>query len=82
MTRQPEPAGHCGTEHCVTCADEGVEMRVSSLDTASALAVCVDDAGRPTTVEIGLVPEVVTGDRVLVHAGVALARLAAQEAPA
>jgi hydrogenase maturation factor len=82
MTYPSDPAGDCGAEHCITCADEGMAMRVSSLDKASGLAVCVDEAGRPTTVETGLVPEVVAGDSVLVHAGVALVRLAAQEARA
>ncbi|HKG16133.1 MAG TPA: HypC/HybG/HupF family hydrogenase formation chaperone [Solirubrobacteraceae bacterium] len=82
MTRQPDPAGHCGADHCITCADEGVPMRVSRLDAASGLAVCVDEAGRPATIETGLVAELAAGDTVLVHAGVALVRLTPQEAPA
>jgi len=82
MTRQLDSPDHCGTEHCITCADEGVPMQVSSLDATSGLAVCVDEAGRRTTVETGLVADVAAGDTVLVHAGVALVRLATEEAPA
>jgi hydrogenase maturation factor len=82
MTRQPDPAGRCGAVHCVTCADEGVAMRVSSLDAASGLGVCVGEDGRPATVETGLVAGLVAGDTVLVHAGVALVRVAPQEAAA
>jgi hydrogenase maturation factor len=82
MTRHPDPAGRCGAEHCITCSDEGVAMRVSSLDAASGLAVCVDEDGRPASVETGLVAGLVAGDTVLVHAGVALVRVAPQEAAA
>ena len=82
MTLRSDPAGRCGAEHCITCADEGVPMRVSRLDAASGLAVCVDETGRPATVETGLVAELAVGDSVLVHAGVALVRLSPQEAPA
>jgi hydrogenase maturation factor len=57
-------------------------MRVSRLDADSGLAVCVDEAGRPATIETGLVAELAAGDTVLVHAGVALVRLTPQEAPA
>ncbi len=66
---------YCGADHCVTCADEGVPMRVLELDSARELALCEDDAGDRATVEIALVEPVGTGDSLLVHAGVALVRL-------
>jgi hydrogenase maturation factor len=46
-------------------------MLVQRIDTERGLALCADGDGGRHTVEIGLV-EVGVGDRVLVHAGVAL----------
>ena len=60
---------------CITCGDEGVAMRVLKLDAPRALAVCVDRAGSTSEVDLGLVAGVAPGDELLVHAGVALARL-------
>ena len=65
----------CGADHCVTCADEGVPMRVLELDAQRELALCEDQAGERSTVEIALVEPVESGDSLLVHAGVALVRL-------
>jgi hydrogenase maturation factor len=57
--------------HCVTCSDEGVPMRVREVRAdGTALA---DDG---TEVMVDLVAPVKAGDELLVHAGVALARLA------
>ena len=42
------------------------------------LALCVDGAGSESTVMTDLVGPVAAGDAVLVHAGVALARLDAE----
>jgi hydrogenase expression/formation protein HypC len=64
----------CGSEHCITCGDDGVPMRVLRLDDARGLALCADDGGAHHTVEIALV-EAGPGDQVLVHAGVALVTL-------
>ena len=64
----------CGDDHCMTCSDEGVEMRV--LDPGcDGLSLCVDVRGTPTEVMTELVGAVTAGDAVLVHAGVAIARL-------
>ena len=60
----------CEYGHCVTCADEGVPMRVVSLN-APTLVVCEDDV----EVMTDLVGDVEIGDELLVHAGVAIARL-------
>jgi hydrogenase maturation factor len=57
--------------HCVTCADEGVQMRVRDVR-ADGIAVCDGD----TEVMVDLVGPVEPGDELLVHAGVALTRLA------
>jgi hydrogenase maturation factor len=64
----------CGSDHCITCSDEGVEMRVVARQ-SDGLAVCIDDGGSRTEVMTDLVAGVTPGDRVLVHAGVALTRL-------
>jgi hydrogenase maturation factor len=55
--------------HCVTCSDEGVEMRVLE-PRGDGVAVC--DGGEVITDLVGPVTE---GDVVLVHAGVAIARV-------
>jgi hydrogenase maturation factor len=67
-------ANACG-DHCITCSDEGVPMRVERVDDARELALCTAGDGSKSTVEIALV-DVAPGDRVLVHAGVALVELA------
>jgi hydrogenase expression/formation protein HypC len=68
-------ANACG-DHCITCSDEGLPMRVERIDEDRGLALCSSDDGSKSTVEIALV-DVEPGDRVLVHAGVALAELTA-----
>ncbi len=67
----------CSDEHCITCGDQGLPLRVVALE-AAGLARCRDEAapGDPdTTVDVQLVGEVAPGDLVLVHAGVALVLL-------
>ncbi|HEX5147067.1 MAG TPA: HypC/HybG/HupF family hydrogenase formation chaperone [Conexibacter sp.] len=66
--------------HCVTCADEGVPMRVLGMEGAAGLARCAGDDGAETTVDTTLVEPVAAGERVLVHAGVALVKLDEREA--
>ena len=51
-------------------------MLVELIDHESGLALCAAEDGSESTVEIALV-SVQPGDRVLVHAGVALAELSA-----
>jgi hydrogenase maturation factor len=50
-------------------------MRVLRVDAGRGLALCADQDGDKSTVEIGLVEPVAPGDSVLVHAGVALVTL-------
>lgn len=66
-------ANECG-DHCITCSDEGIEMQVERIDDDRGLALCAAEDGSKSTVEIALV-SVEPGDRVLVHAGVALTEL-------
>jgi hydrogenase maturation factor len=66
---------NCGSEHCITCGDDGVAMRVLRLDAARGLALCADPEGARHTVETALVEPVAPGDELLVHAGVALVAL-------
>jgi hydrogenase maturation factor len=63
--------------HCVTCADDGIPMLVVGAPDPTSLALCAgDDGGEPVEVDVTLVEPVAAGDTVLVHAGVALARVA------
>ena len=65
----------CGHDsHCITCSDEAVPLRVVKIDEQRELALCENDAGERTTVEIALVQPVAVKDVLLVHAGTALAR--------
>lgn len=67
----PKPSGHA--DHCITCRDEGRPMTVLVQDDGRGLALCVDDAGDRSSVETALVEPVRPGDRLLVHAGTAIA---------
>jgi hydrogenase maturation factor len=59
---------------CITCGDIAVVLTVSAVDGADAQ--CRDDDGREELVATELVGTVQVGDRVLVHAGVAIGRVA------
>jgi hydrogenase maturation factor len=63
--------------HCITCGDDGVEMRVVAVDEARGLALCEAAGGARESVEIALVDPVAPGDALLVHAGTALTKVAA-----
>lgn len=71
-TCEPSPSG---TVHCVTCGDDGEAMTVVSVDPPRGLALCAGDGGTCSTVEVALVEPVAPGQRLLVHAGTAIARL-------
>ena len=59
--------------HCITCGDDGVPMKVVLVDVERMLALCEDERGARSSVEIALVEPVAPGDTVLVHAGTAIA---------
>ena len=72
---------HCESGHgCITCGDQALEMRVAEVDAARGLAVCVDDAGQAAEVDVLLVEPALVGERLLVHARVAIARVGAEVA--
>ncbi len=69
-----ETSGACSTnEGCITCGDVAVVLTVTAVDGHDAR--CHDDQGHEESVAVELVGEVHAGDRVLVHAGVAIERL-------
>lgn len=64
----------CSTQDgCITCGD--VALPLTAVESGETDALCRDDEGRQELVALELVGPVVAGDRVLVHAGVALERL-------
>jgi hydrogenase maturation factor len=70
----------CGSNHCITCGDDGEPMTVVRVDGARGLALCDREEGGRASVETALVEPVAPGDRLLVHAGTAIGRLEAVEA--
>jgi hydrogenase maturation factor len=71
----PTPVVSCeATDGCITCGDVAIALTV--VEVCGADAVCRDIDGRSERVAVDFVDAVVPGDRVLVHAGVALERLA------
>ena len=69
------PGTSCGEEHCITCGDQGLEMRVTAAADGAGIAPCRDAGGARTDVDVLLVEPVVPGELLLVHAGVAIARV-------
>jgi hydrogenase maturation factor len=80
MMLQPATASTCADQHCVTCGDDGDPMTVVRVDCVRGLALCHGDDSATATVETALVEPVAPGDRLLVHAGTAIARLAQERA--
>jgi hydrogenase maturation factor len=68
-------APSCGSDHCITCGDEGIPMTILAVDLERGLALCTDENNQHSTVETFLVEPVAVGDELLVHAGTAIARL-------
>ncbi len=60
--------------HCITCSDEAIEVTVLTVDEDQDLAVCTTAQGTRETVETTLVSPVRPAERLLVHAGTAIAR--------
>jgi hydrogenase maturation factor len=69
----------CGSQHCVTCGDDGDPMTVLRVDVERGLALCQGEDGASATVETALVEPVTPGECLLVHAGTAIARLDPQD---
>ena len=68
----------CGSDHCITCGDDGTPMAILAVDAERGLALCEDGEGARHTVETALVEPVTPGQGLLVHAGTAIARLDAE----
>ncbi len=62
-------------QRCITCSDEGLPMRILALADAAGQALCLDEDGSEQSVAVDLVEPVAVGDDILVHAGVAIARM-------
>lgn len=69
----------CLPEHgCITCGDEAVPLRVLEVDD-NGLALCENEQGEREQIEVALIDPVVRGERVLAHAGTAIAKLRSAE---
>jgi hydrogenase expression/formation protein HypC len=71
------PACIADFDGCITCGDVAVELKVVSVDDARGLAVCADEHGASAEVDVLLVAPVHAGERLLIHAGTAIARAGA-----
>ena len=71
MSARPEIS--CETDHCITCGDIADPVTVLAVDEDRQLALCQGDDGSRMTVEVALVSPVRPTDRLLVHAGTAIA---------
>jgi hydrogenase expression/formation protein HypC len=76
----PEPPApvnegeHCSVDDgCITCGDVAVPLTV--VEARGSDARCRDDRGREELVAVELVGAVQPGQRLLVHAGVAIERM-------
>jgi hydrogenase maturation factor len=76
-----DPQRACTDEHCITCGDVAVEVRVVAADEARELATGHDETGEATEIDTMLVGPVAPGDRLLVHAGTAIARVDGERVP-
>lgn len=63
----------CSHEGCITCSDAAPPMTVVRVDAERGIALCEDEAGARSSVEVALVEPVGPGDVLLVHAGTAIA---------
>ena len=63
----------CENNHCLTCSDEALPVKVLHVDQRTNLALVLVD-GRTEKVDITLIGKVEPGDTVLVHGGVAIGR--------
>lgn len=60
--------------HCITCSDEATAVRVLQVEQESGMAL-VEVENQKEEVDISLVGDVIPGDTLLVHGGVAIALL-------
>ena len=69
------PDSYCTLDHdgCIVCSDAGIPVRVISIEYDDAL--CEDATGYQTEIAIELVAPVHTGEVLLTHGGVAIAKV-------
>ena len=60
--------------HCITCSDEALQVQVFDVDEENGLAQVTLD-GMVEEIDISLIESIAPGDILLVHAGVAIARI-------
>jgi hypothetical protein len=70
----------CDATTGITCGDVAVSLTVLRPADGRGPALRADDEGKSETAEVDLLAPVVPGDRLLVHAGPAIARRC-EEAP-
>lgn len=70
-----ERYGSCTLDQdgCATCGDVAVPMRV--VEVRGEVALCEDRVGQRAGVALDFFPDVAPGDVLLVHLGVAIARV-------
>ncbi|HVB21331.1 MAG TPA: HypC/HybG/HupF family hydrogenase formation chaperone [Ktedonobacteraceae bacterium] len=62
--------------HCITCSDEALSASVLRVDGENGLAlVAIEGSEAEEEIDITLVDDIVPGDIVLVHGGVAIAHI-------
>src|SRR5262245_22587266 len=60
--------------HCLTCSDEAIEVTVLQSDTTTDMAlVAMEEA--TIEIDVSLIDTISPGDRLLIHGGVAIAKL-------
>jgi hydrogenase maturation factor len=66
---------YCTLDHdgCVVCSDAGIPLRVISIEADDAL--CEDAVGNRIRIAVELVAPVTTGEVLLTHGGVAIAKV-------
>jgi hydrogenase maturation factor len=60
--------------HCLTCSDEAIQVRVVSVEPTNGTAL-VEVDNQIEEIDVMLVEDVVPGNLLLVHGGVAIARM-------
>jgi hydrogenase assembly chaperone HypC/HupF len=72
---------YCTLDHdgCVVCSDAGIPLQVVSINGENAL--CEDAAGNRTEIAVDLVAPVKTGEVLLTHGGVAIAKVQRADKP-
>ena len=67
----------CGlgeADYCITCSDEALPARVVTVERQTGLAL-VEVLGARTEIDVTLIEAVTPGDWLLIHGGVAIARI-------